>query len=101
MTKIFKKTGVNSPLRTPYDDCMIVMDNQTNRIFQYKSLRGEEGIETSVELNLERISFDKQKESIEIRYDLVDSEITFCTHDVVNIINEQFDFAVSVYFWFG
>eukprot|EP00330_Aristerostoma_sp_ATCC50986_P000699 CAMPEP_0114583808 /NCGR_PEP_ID=MMETSP0125-20121206/7499_1 /TAXON_ID=485358 ORGANISM="Aristerostoma sp., Strain ATCC 50986" /NCGR_SAMPLE_ID=MMETSP0125 /ASSEMBLY_ACC=CAM_ASM_000245 /LENGTH=296 /DNA_ID=CAMNT_0001777551 /DNA_START=32 /DNA_END=924 /DNA_ORIENTATION=+ len=91
MTKIFKKTGVNSPLRTPYDDCMIVMDIKQTESFSTNPLEVKKASKLQLNSILRELVLISKRRVF--RYDLVDSEITFCTHDVVNIINEQFDFA--------
>lgn len=54
MTKILKKISINNPLRTQYDDCMIVLDSSTNQILQYRNTSKE----SHINLNLGSFMFD-------------------------------------------
>lgn len=45
LTKIFKKVPLNSPLRTEDDDCVVIVDNNTSQVLQYKHIGSEKDID--------------------------------------------------------
>ncbi len=90
MTKVFKKLPLDSPLRTGYDDAMLVIDSSNKQILQYQNTSEDK----QIELFLERISFKKQRNNLQIRYDLYDTEITICSHEIFQLMIDHFDYNV-------
>lgn len=45
LTKIFKRVPLNSPLRTEDDDCVVIVDNNTSQVLQYKHIGSEKDID--------------------------------------------------------
>ena len=102
MTKIFKKIPINSPLRTRYDDCALIIDSATNQILQYQNMSSEKhlnfnlGIHGLSDFNdIDKINLKKLRNSINIHYDWTDSDITICAQEVFNLLTEHFDFNVT------
>jgi len=54
MTKIFKRVPLNSPLRTSEDDCVVILDSNTNQVLQYKHIPDSKEIDFN--LGIMRIS---------------------------------------------
>jgi len=53
MTKIFKRVPLNSPLRTQEDDCVVILDNNTSQVLQYKHIPDSKEIDFNLG-NLEK-----------------------------------------------
>jgi len=53
MTKIFRRVPPSNPLRTEDDDCVVIVDNATSQMLQYKHIGEDKDIQFNLGENLE------------------------------------------------
>ena len=100
LTKIFKRVPLNSPLRTEDDDCVVIVDNNTSQVLQYKHIGSEKDIDFNLGIRtfiflltkylLEKIDFRKSRNNIEVHYDWIDTDISICNKEIFHLLNEHF-----------
>lgn len=110
MTKLFVRQSNLSKLRNPNTDIMLMLDSQTKEIYKYHSIVQENHkVVKTMKLNDEHIAFAKsyghkdtelhcnnaykKAISMELRHDLVDTEIAICSNVLLDHFNDNFDKA--------
>lgn len=111
MTKLFVRQSSISHLRDPSTDFMLMMDGQTKEIFKYQTIQQDSRkVAASMKLNEEHIKIEKSygrskpsnqqfecnnvypnSISMELRFDLADSEIAICSKEVLDHFSDNFD----------
>ena len=100
MTKIFKRVPPSNPLRNQEDDCVVIVDNVTSQILDYRHIGEDKDIQFNLGkfvitsesdyFILEKINFHKSRNNIEMHYDWMDTDITLCTKEIFHLLNEHF-----------
>ena len=66
----------------------MILDDQTKEILKYESFSETK----ELKINEEYIPLKQSQRKYQIRYDLVDSEISVCSRDVLNYFTDNFDY---------
>eukprot|EP00347_Sterkiella_histriomuscorum_P009530 403340855 len=88
LTKLFVKVPFSNPIRNKQQEVALILDDQTKEIMKYESFINNK----SLKINEEYISMKQSQRKYQIRFDLVDSEISICSRDVLNYFTDNFDY---------
>lgn len=84
LTKVFREERVDSPLRTEEDQTIVVLDG--DQIIQFESLSDHKKVTLNSNLKF------KGARSFQVRYDLVDTGVSICSHEMLHYFSEGFDY---------
>jgi hypothetical protein len=90
LTKLFIKIPFSNPIRTPQQEIILMLDKQTREILKYESFEPT-AIKKQIKINEEYIPLKQSSRQYELRFDLVDAEISICSRDVLNFFTDNFD----------
>ncbi|XP_052793044.1 translation initiation factor eIF-2B subunit epsilon-like [Mya arenaria] len=87
MTMVFRQVPPGHASRCPEDDIIIAVDNQTHNVIHYQRLAESKskGFEFPVEVMTDH-------RDVQIRYDLLDSNISICSPQVPQLFTDNFDY---------
>ncbi|XP_050417431.1 translation initiation factor eIF-2B subunit epsilon [Patella vulgata] len=85
MTMIYKKAPIGHSTRCPEDDVVLAVSTQSEQVLHYQKTRQEKRLDMPVEILLDNTD-------VEIRYDLMDCQISICTPLVPQLYTDNFDY---------
>ncbi|GAM26644.1 hypothetical protein SAMD00019534_098190 [Acytostelium subglobosum LB1] len=86
MTMVFKQASPSHRTRSKQDDYIVGFDRDTLQLACYENSPKKTRVSLSSEL------FTKHP-SIQLRYDLIDCHIDICSHEVLALFSDNFDFG--------
>ena len=90
LTKLFIQIPFSNYIRHPQQEVILILEDTTKEILKYESF--ESGVR-KLKINEDYISLKQSQKKYQIRYDLVDAEISICSKDVLNTFTDNFDYA--------
>ncbi|KAL4230781.1 Translation initiation factor eIF-2B subunit epsilon [Mactra antiquata] len=87
MTMVFRQAPPGHRTRCLSDDIVVAVDNQTNNVIHYQRLSA--GNSKRLEFPLDVITEHKD---VQIRYDLIDANISICSPLVPKLFTDNFDY---------
>ena len=101
MTKVFAQMPHSSPLRDPGQEIALLLDARTQQILDYYQYGGDKN--NSYQINRKHVEFKKKYRPLELRSDVIDTEISICSKGLLTHLAEDFemknlrgDFIVSI-----
>lgn len=92
LTKLFIKVPFSNPIRSPQQEIILMLDSQTREILKYESF-DQSVSKKKMKINEDYIPLKQTQRQYELRFDLVDAEISICSRDVLNFFTDNFDCA--------
>ena len=90
ITSVMKKYKNTNEIKTDYDENILIYDDNTKKIYQYESTFQEDNrIQIYETINNKKTNINN---NYIIRGDLFETGIDICSHEFLNIINENFEF---------
>ena len=90
LTKLFIKTPFSNPIRSLQQEIILMLDSQTKEILKYETF-GTTSHHKKIRVNEDYIPLKQATRQYDLRYDLVDAEISICSRDVLNFFTDNFD----------
>ncbi|KAJ8297595.1 hypothetical protein KUTeg_024126 [Tegillarca granosa] len=85
MTMVFKKAPPGHHTRCKEEEVVMAVENTTNRVVHYRKIGNQKRLEFPVEVLLDH-------QDVDIRYDLLDCQISICSPQVPQIFTDDFDY---------
>ncbi|XP_017393806.1 translation initiation factor eIF-2B subunit epsilon [Cebus imitator] len=86
MTMIFKESSPSHPTRCPEDNVVVAVDSATNRVLHFQKTQGLRRFSFPLSL------FQGSRDGVEVRYDLLDCQISICSPQVAQLFTDNFDY---------
>lgn len=67
-----------------------MLDNATKEILKYESF--QTGGKKQIRINEEYIPLKQSTKAYDLRYDLVDAEVSICSRNVLNYFTDNYDY---------
>lgn len=91
ITKVYRKSHLNDDLRSCDDNTVIVINNETNQLIGIENLNSGKLVNIGGKVD---ISYGRNCEKI--RFDLIDTNVTVCSIEVLHRFMENFDYHVKI-----
>lgn len=85
MTMVLRQSPPGHKTRCLEEDVILAIDNTTKNVIHYQKVQGQEEVEFPVEVLANH-------KDIQIRYDLIDSNISVCSSQVPQLFTDNFDY---------
>ncbi|KAK3597090.1 hypothetical protein CHS0354_021193 [Potamilus streckersoni] len=85
MTQVFTKAPPTHASRCREDDLVVAIDSKTSQIIHYQKVDPDKNLEFPVEILTEH-------KEVQIRYDLLDCQISVCSPQVLSLFTDNFDY---------
>lgn len=90
LTKLFVRMIHSDPLRTPSKEITVLIDSQTNEILKYEG--NYDKFRKKCKINEDYLAFERSAKSVEVRQDLIDTDICIVNKEVLNHFTDNFDY---------
>nr|XP_034300396.1 translation initiation factor eIF-2B subunit epsilon isoform X2 [Crassostrea gigas] len=85
MTMIFQKVPPGHRSRNKEDDIFLAVDQTSNRVLHYQRVREQSKLQIPVDVLADNLD-------VQLRYDLLDSQISVCSPEVLALFKDNFDY---------
>nr|XP_020460223.1 translation initiation factor eIF-2B subunit epsilon [Monopterus albus] len=89
MTMIFKESSPGHKSRCEEDDVIVTVDSKSQRILHYQKTQGPKNLHFPMNI------FHGGSDEFEVRYDLLDCNISICSPQVAELFTDNFDYQTQ------
>ncbi|KAJ8011457.1 hypothetical protein DPEC_G00058410 [Dallia pectoralis] len=86
MTMVFKESAPGHKSRCEEDDVIVAMDSKSKRVLHYQKTQGLKKLQFPMNI------FQQGSDEFEVRYDLLDCNISICSPQVAELFTDNFDY---------
>ena len=91
MTMVLKQASVNHASRSRGEESVFVLDSETSECVHYEPLHSSSTLSRKKKMNLDLEILQKHP-NVDIRNDLIDSQVDICSIEVPALFTENFDY---------